>query len=96
MPEVAALTRNVVYDTAASTYLYRPEVFRTVLDLVGPERVLWGSDHPVLGMRRFLKRTLGSAGLRSDELEPVLAGNARRVYRMNHTDRGNSNMELSE
>ena len=35
MPEVAALTRNVVYDTAASTYLYRPAVFRTVLDVVG-------------------------------------------------------------
>src|SRR5215204_4352271 len=33
MPEVAAITRNVVYDTAASSYLYRPEVFRTVLDI---------------------------------------------------------------
>jgi predicted TIM-barrel fold metal-dependent hydrolase len=96
MPEVAALTPNVVYDTAASTYLYRPDVFRTVLDLVGPERVLWGSDHPVLGMRRFLNRTLSSAGLRPEELEPVLAGNARRVYRMNHTDRGNSITGMSE
>jgi predicted TIM-barrel fold metal-dependent hydrolase len=90
MPEVAALARNVVYDTAASTYLYRPGVFRTVLDIVGPERVLWGSDHPVLGMGRFLKRTLGSAGLRSDELEPVLAGNARRIYGLDHTDLASS------
>ena len=55
MPEVAALTRNVVYDTAASSYLYRADVFRAVLDIAGPERVLWASDHPVLGMGRFLR-----------------------------------------
>ena len=80
MPEVAALTRNVVYDTAASSYLYRPAVFRTVLDTIGPGRVLWASDHPVLGMEKFLRRTLRSAKLQPDELEPVLSGNARRIY----------------
>ncbi len=81
MPEIAALTRNVVYDTAASTYLYRPAVFRSVLDLVGPQRVLWASDHPVLTMRRFWRRTRPAANLRSDEIAPVLGGNAARVYR---------------
>lgn len=86
MPEVAELTRNVAYDTAASTYLYRPAVFRTVLDIVGEERVLWGSDHPVLGMRRFLRRTLDGAGLHDRELEPLLAENARRIYRLADTD----------
>jgi predicted TIM-barrel fold metal-dependent hydrolase len=82
MPEVAALTRNVVYDTAASTYLYRSDVFRTVLDIVGPERVLWASDHPVLDMGRFLRRTLRSADIRPDEWAAVSALNARRVYRI--------------
>jgi uncharacterized protein len=80
MPEVAELTRNVVYDTAASTYLYRPAVFRSVLDMVGPERVLWASDHPVLNMGRFLRRTR-AANLRPEEVGPVLGGNAARVYR---------------
>lgn len=80
MPEVAAATARVVYDSAASTYLYQPRIFRAVLDLVGSERVLWGSDHPVLTMGRFLRRTRETAGLRPDELKPVLGGNARRVY----------------
>ena len=80
MPAVAALSENVVYDTAASTYLYRPEVFRAVLDIVGPERVLWASDHPVLGMGKFLQRTRRDGGLRAEEVAPVLGGNARRVY----------------
>jgi predicted TIM-barrel fold metal-dependent hydrolase len=82
MPEVTALTGNVLYDTAASTYLYRPAVFRAVLDVVGHERVLWGSDHPVLGMSRFLRRTLRDANLAEHEIHHVLAGNAARVYHL--------------
>jgi predicted TIM-barrel fold metal-dependent hydrolase len=79
MPEVAATAANAVYDSAASTYLYRFEVFRTVLDVVGPERVLFASDYPVLRQDRFLSRVLAS-GLRPEEVAPVLGGNARRVY----------------
>jgi predicted TIM-barrel fold metal-dependent hydrolase len=85
MPEVSGLCRNVVYDTAASSYLYGPGIFRAVLDIVGAERVLWGSDHPVLGMGRFLRRTLRSAGLHPEEIAPVLSGNARRVYGLGDT-----------
>lgn len=80
MPEVADHMTDVVYDTAASSYLYRPAVFRTVLDIVGADRVLWGSDHPVLGMARFLRKTRGEEDIREDELGPLLAGNARRIY----------------
>ncbi|MFN8593593.1 MAG: amidohydrolase family protein [Thermomicrobiales bacterium] len=82
MPEVAIAAKNVVYDSAASSYLYRPAVFRAVLDIVGPERVLWASDHPVLTMRRFLARTGRDATLRPEEEAAVMAGNARRVYRL--------------
>lgn len=80
MPEIARACERVVYDTAASTYLYRPEVFRVVLDLVGAERVLWGSDHPVLDMWRFLRRTLQEGHVPQADQHLVLAENARRVY----------------
>jgi hypothetical protein len=82
MPEVALATRNVAYDSAASSYLYRPAVFRAVLDVVGSERVLWASDHPVLNMGSFLNRTRRAAKLRPEEEGPVMAGNARRLYRL--------------
>jgi hypothetical protein len=85
MPEVAAAAANVVYDSAASTYLYRPQVFRTVLDLVGPERVLFASDYPVLRQDRFLRRTVAT-GLGPEEIGPVLGENARRVYRLPLSD----------
>ena len=90
MPEVAELTRNVVYDTAASTYLYRADVFRTVLGIVGGERVMWGSDHPVLGMGTFLRRTRSRLAIDVHAWDALLGGNARRVYRLpavsNETD----------
>lgn len=40
--------RNVYYDTAASPLLYDPAVYRRVLDLVGPDRILFGTDYPLL------------------------------------------------
>jgi predicted TIM-barrel fold metal-dependent hydrolase len=96
MPEVAVLTRNVVYDTAASSYLYRPEVFRAVLDVTGRERVLWASDHPVLAMGRFLDRTRRLAVIRPDEWAPVMGDNARRVYRLDNTVVNDESVGLPE
>lgn len=80
MPEVAQICANVVYDCGASTYLYRPAVFRTVLDLAGPERVLFGSDFPVLRMDRFLNRVRAVSWRDGAEHDLVLGGNARRVF----------------
>lgn len=79
MPEVAELAKNVVYDSAASTYLYRFDVFRTVVGIVGAHRVLLASDYPVLRQRPFLDR-VRRAGLRADELGLVLGHNAARVF----------------
>lgn len=80
MPEVAKATANVVYDCGASTYLYNPQVFRSVLDIVGPGRVLFGSDYPVLRMDRFLARVRQVEWRNEDEASAVLGGNAQRVF----------------
>jgi predicted TIM-barrel fold metal-dependent hydrolase len=80
MPEVARATVNVVYDSAASTYLYRFRVFCLVTDLVGVERVLFASDYPVLAQKRFLRRVREEGGLTEEELVHILGVNAARVY----------------
>ncbi|MFW6074860.1 MAG: amidohydrolase family protein [Chloroflexota bacterium] len=80
MPEVAALTRNVAYDTAATTYLYGFEVFDVVRRITGHEKILFGSDFPVLGQRRLLnkvRRVLPEG----DVASRILSGNAESVYR---------------
>jgi uncharacterized protein len=81
MPEVREQIKNVVYDSAASTYLYSFAVFRTVIDIVGPEKVLFASDYPVLRQRGFLERVSSSAQWRTHaERDAVLAENAARIY----------------
>ena len=79
--------RNVFYDTAASPLLYDPRVYRAVIDLVGAEKVLFGSDYPLLlypradrvpGFARIL-REIRDAGLREAELQLILHDNICRL-----------------
>ncbi len=79
MPEIRGITRNVTYDTAASTYLYDFSIFPALERIVGADRILFGSDYPVLAQRRFMSRVLDS-GVSDDALPAILVGNARRVY----------------
>ena len=60
MPEVAEASNNVFYDTAASPFLYKREIFETVVGLVGPERILFGTDFPLLAHPRLLKKVQDS------------------------------------
>lgn len=84
MPEIGLALRNVTYDTAASTYLYRPEVFDIVTRIVGAERVIWGSDYPVLGQRRFLKKARSFMPPGAEE--HVTGLNAIRTYQLNPSE----------
>ena len=78
MPEVRGAMENVYYDTAASPFLYRPEIYRLVTQLVGADRVLFGSDYPVLPASRLLKE-IDTVGLPEEDRMEILSGNARRL-----------------
>ncbi|MHB1160387.1 MAG: amidohydrolase family protein [Chloroflexota bacterium] len=78
MPEVRRGSANVSYDSAASTYLYEPQVFLQVGRMVGFAKVMWGSDYPVLRQGRFLQR-VRDLPMEEGEMEAVLGGNAARV-----------------
>ena len=75
MPEVHTAAANVWYDSAASLYLYRPEIYPTVARIAGPNKILWGSDFPLLAQGRMLDYARAS-GLSEDELALALGGNA--------------------
>ena len=46
-PRLRKLLKNVHYDTSASPLLYEPSIFRRVIEIVGVEKVLFGSDYPL-------------------------------------------------
>jgi hypothetical protein len=78
MPEVKEALRNVYFDTAASPFLYRPEIYRRASDLVGADKILFGSDYPLLAQGRLIKE-INAADLTETERGLILGGNARRL-----------------
>jgi predicted TIM-barrel fold metal-dependent hydrolase len=81
MPEVRKALEDVYFDTAISPFLYRPEVYRLVRELVGADRILFGSDYPVISPSRLL-REIENSGLPDEDRDMILSGNACRLLRM--------------
>ena len=78
MPEVGEALANVLFDTAASPFLYRPHIFRHVAEIVGIDKILLGSDYPLLSPSRVMSQ-LRSVGLGKEAESSILGGNARRI-----------------
>lgn len=78
MPEVKKAMRNVFFDTAASPFLYTPQVYNQVTQLVGADKILFGTDYPLLPQSRLLQE-ITSADLPEEARELILSGNARRL-----------------
>lgn len=66
MPEVKAALDNVWFDTAASPFLYSPEIFSIVAELIGVEKILPGSDFPLIRFRR-IRQQAQEAGMTLDD-----------------------------
>jgi predicted TIM-barrel fold metal-dependent hydrolase len=78
MPEVDQAFSNVYFDTAATPFLYRPEIFKQVADITGSDKILFGSDYPLLSPRRIIDQ-IESAGLSQKDKAKILGGNAQKL-----------------
>lgn len=76
--EVRESLANVWYDTAASPYLYRPQIYAQAMDLAGEEKILLGSDFPLLTPERYFKE-MDQAGLPQAQKHSVCGANAARL-----------------
>ncbi len=81
MPEVKESLKNVYFDSAASPFLYRPDVFSTVVELAGDGKVFFASDYPLMDISRPLEQAR-SAGLAPDVEAKLLSGNAAKLFRL--------------
>ena len=81
MPEVAAALRNVHFDTAASPFLYKPQVYSTVSSLVGADKILFGSDYALLRPSRLLNE-IAASSLTSQQRDALEGGNAARLLEL--------------
>jgi len=78
MPEVKKAMQNVFFDTAASPFLYTPQIYHQVSQLVGAEKILFGSDYPLMPQRRVLQE-INSADLSEEAKRLIIGENARRL-----------------
>jgi len=78
MPEVAEALGNVFFDTAASPFLYQPQIFTQVADIVTVDKILFGSDYPLLSPKRVIAQ-LESVGLEEEDRAKILGDNAQRL-----------------
>jgi predicted TIM-barrel fold metal-dependent hydrolase len=77
--EVKQRLKHVYFDTAASPYLYDVNVYRLAIELVGAEKILFGSDFPLLPPARYFDE-MKAAGLSSVEMQLICGGNATKIF----------------
>lgn len=86
-PRVRKALRNVWFDSAAGPLLFSHSVWRIVHDLVGPEKILFGSDFPLRlypkqekepGWARLLGE-LRNSGLPDASMEAISSTNLSRL-----------------
>ncbi|MFP3868679.1 MAG: amidohydrolase family protein [Desulfobacteraceae bacterium] len=79
--EVPEALKNVYFDTAASPYLYRPPIYRLAAEIVGPEKILFGSDYPLLPPSRYLAE-MQEAGVTAEMQKMITRQNMARLLRL--------------
>jgi len=78
MPEVAKILANVFFDTAATVFLYKAEIFQQVSSIISSDRILFGTDYPLIHQNRVLAQ-VQSARLPAKDKAKILGGNARKL-----------------
>ncbi|MDR0290245.1 MAG: amidohydrolase [Treponema sp.] len=76
MPELKEKFRNIYYDTTASPFLYSETIYHSALALGLGEKILFGSDFPLLPQSRYLSQLESLPQLKRDQ---ILGGNAEKL-----------------
>jgi len=88
MPEIKEIFKNVYYDLAANPLVYDIKSVRSVIDMVGSEKVLFGSDFPLLiyprGPRKkefksFINDINENVDLSEEEWNNIMYANGEKI-----------------
>jgi len=79
--EVRQTLQNVFFDTAASPFLYDSRIYRAAIDTAGAEKILLGTDFPLIKPDRYYKE-IEKAGLAENEKKLIFGGNAAKLFKI--------------
>jgi predicted TIM-barrel fold metal-dependent hydrolase len=81
MPEVAKVMTNVYYDTAASPFLYSKKIYAVAREIVGIEKIFFGTDFPLISPSRYFKE-LEASSLSKQDRDKILGLNFSRQFEL--------------
>lgn len=79
--EIKKTFENVYFDTAASPFLYDPDIYLLAKKAVGTRKILFGSDFPLLQPKRYFKE-LDAVGMPEKDRERICGLNAARLLKL--------------
>jgi predicted TIM-barrel fold metal-dependent hydrolase len=77
--DVKGVLQNTWFDTAASPFLYDKEIYSIAANMVGSEKILFGSDFPLLKPGRYFKE-MREAGLSHYAIRKICGENAASLF----------------
>jgi len=83
--QVKESLKNVYFDTAASPFLYDAAVFRIAVELVGADKILFGTDFPLLSPAKYFSE-MDRAGLTSVQIGKICGLNAKALLALDRED----------
>jgi predicted TIM-barrel fold metal-dependent hydrolase len=85
--EVKEVLKNTWFDTAASPLLYDKEIYALAARILGADRILFGSDFPLLKPGRYFEE-MKEAGLPDETIGNICGGNAARLLGISEEEKG--------
>lgn len=73
--DVREAFKNVWFDTAASPYLYSRDIYRTAGEIMGYDRILFGTDYPLIGPERYYEE-IEAMGFEPEIVDMIKGENA--------------------
>lgn len=77
--EIRELLNKVWFDTAASPFLYDPAIYKTAVSVIGYEKILFGSDYPLIKPGRYFKE-MDTAGIEPEDMAKIKGENASNLF----------------
>lgn len=78
MPEIARILARTYVDTAALPFLYEARALEVACTILGPEKILFGSDYPLLSLQRYLKE-MDKVSIDAKARRAILGENLLRI-----------------
>jgi predicted TIM-barrel fold metal-dependent hydrolase len=86
MPEVAKGLDNVFFDTAATVFIYKPEIFEQMSHIISSDKILFGTDYPLMHQNRVIAQVQSSQLPEEDKVK-ILGANAQKLLSRDERNR---------